>query len=337
MSKPFKILSLDGGGLRGIIPVLILSELEKRTGKRIVDEFDLIAGTSTGALIACGLTVSNDGINPLYTINDLLNIYMEKGSIIFPRKGWLGKIVSSINSLTNPRFKPDGLHLVLTELLGNKCLSDCIKPVFISSYDLLNNEALLFKQRQALAEPSRNALLYDVCRATSAAPTYLPAYSFHYNNHNRLCVDGGIYMNNPTVGVLVEVLKYKDRAPYSRPDLQLEDIHILSLGTGQYTRNLASKKVEGYGLLNWATQITDVMMQAVNKTTSYQADELVSRGNFLRVSLDIEDSDYSDMADSREETRNYLISQVQKQIFNEEYTMKQLTDFIKRNDSPLLV
>jgi patatin-like phospholipase/acyl hydrolase len=332
MSKKFRILSLDGGGLRGIIPVLVLKEIEKRTGKRITDMFDLIAGTSTGALIACGITVSDDGINPKYTLNDIERIYTEKGKEIFPKKNWLKGIVSGISSLKNPKFSEDGIQKVLHDLLGEKRLSDCIKPVFAASFDLYNNEALLFKYRQALSDPTRNARLIDICRATSAAPTYLPAYNFTYNSKTRICVDGGIYMNNPAVGALVEVTKYHKEAPYNKPDLELEDISILSIGTGHYSSEIARKKVEGFGLLDWATNITDVMMQAVNQTSNYQAEELISDENFIRVNVDIDNPKYSDMADSADETRDYLIQLTNSQVLGNSVLMDQIVKLVTKTN-----
>jgi patatin-like phospholipase/acyl hydrolase len=333
MSKKFRILSLDGGGLRGIIPVLVLKEIEKRTGKRIIDMFDMIAGTSTGALIACGITVSDDGINPKYNISDIEKIYTEHGKEIFPKNNWLKGIVSGISSLKNPKFTANGLQKVLEDLLGETRISNCIKPIFVTTFDLYNNEALLFKYRQAIADPSRNARLIDVCRATSAAPTYLPAYNFMYNEKKRVCVDGGIYMNNPSIGALVEITKFHNENPYNIPDLSLNDISILSIGTGHYSSEIARKKVEGFGLLDWATNITDVMMQAVNQTTTYQTEEFISAGNFLRINIDINDAKYSDMSDSSDETRDYLIRQVNSQIIGNSVLMNQLDDLISKTDT----
>ena len=332
MSQKFRILSLDGGGLRGIIPVLILKEIERRTGKRITDTFDMVAGTSTGALIACGITVSDDGKNPKYNLEAIEKIYTERGKDIFPKKNWFSGVVSGISSLKNPKFMPDGLQKVLEELLGEKRIADCMKPIFVTTFDLYNNEALLFKSRQALREANRNARLIDICRATSAAPTYLPAYNFMYNEKKRVCVDGGIYMNNPAVGALVEVTKYHKETPYNFQELSLNDISVLSIGTGHYSSEIARKKVEGFGLLDWATNITDVMMQAVNQTTTYQTEEFVSDGNFLRINLDIDDPKYSDMADSADETREYLIRMVNSQIISNSVLMAQLDKFLNTNN-----
>ena len=330
MKKTFRILSLDGGGLRGIIPVLLLKEIEKRTGKRIVELFDLFAGTSTGGLIVCALTVSDDGKIPVYSLQEVEEIYSKRGNEIFPKKSFAGKIIKSVTSLKTPRFSAKGLDKVLNELLGSRRMTNCLKPILITSFDLYNNEALFFKSRHALAIPGRNALLKDVCRATSAAPTYLPAYKFTFDGKTRVCVDGGVYINNPSVASLVEVTKYHMKPPYDLEEISLNDIQVLSIGTGQYTANIARKKVEKWGLLDWATSITDVMMQAVNQTASYITDELTSLDNFLRINIDIANQKYADMADSSDKTREYLISELNSQVFENTTLMRQLDSFIEK-------
>jgi uncharacterized protein len=330
MAKKFRILSLDGGGLRGIIPVLILKEIEKRSGQKIFNLFDLISGTSTGGLIACGITVSDDGIHPKYSIQQIEDIYTNRGKDIFPKQSALGRLLNSISSLKNPKFSEKGIDNVLTDYFGNKRLTDCIKPLLITSFDLYNNEAVFFKSRHAQQRAECNAYLKDVCRATSAAPTYLPAYKFMFDNKTRVCVDGGMYINNPTVASLVEVTKYYNDPAYQFESVSLDDIVVPSLGTGHYSNDIARKKVEGFGLLDWATNIADVMMQAVNQTTTYQADELTANENFLRINVDITDEKFSDMANSSDDTRNYLINTVQSQLFGNKTLMTQLDTIIAK-------
>ena len=323
-----RILSIDGGGLRGLIPVLILKEIEKRSGKRITDLFDLVAGTSTGGLIACGITVSDDGKTPMYTLSQIEDIYTKQGKDIFPKSNFIKSLIMKVSSLKNPKYSATGLQNVLTGLLGQKRITDCIRPIFISSYDLNNNEAILFKSRHAQNYPENNALLVDVCRATSAAPTYLPAFDLNYENKQRVCIDGGIYMNNPTVGAIIELTKYGSEDPYKLPNLKLDDIAVLSLGTGHYNSEIARHKVEGWGVLDWATRITDVMMQAVNQTTNYEALELTADANFLRINPLIEDARYAEMDDSSEEAMAYFADLVNKEVLGNSALMKQLDQFL---------
>lgn len=326
-NKKFRILSLDGGGLKGIIQITVLKEIERRTGKRITDLFDLIAGTSTGGLIACALTVSDNGVDPKYTLKDIEDIYTIRSQEIFPIKAGLGKWVSKFSSLKNPKFKADGLQNILEEFMGDKRLNDCIKPLFITSLDLYNNETLLFKTRHALIDPLKNALLIDVCRSTSAAPTYLPAYDFMYADKRRLCVDGGLYMNNPSLGAVIEFSRHGTEKPYNFSNVSLEDVVLLSLGTGHHSGEIARQQVEGWGILDWAPEITSVMMQAMNQVTTYEVDELLSQEHYFRVNVTLQDPKHSGIADSSEVTREYWISQVQAQILNNKILMMQMDDF----------
>src|SRR6185437_7952271 len=171
---------------------------------------------------------------------DLEKLYTNDGKTIFPKE----TIITNIKSLVKPKFSPDGLQSVLVNLLGELKISDCLKPIYIPSYDILNNEPVYFKSSSLKTDPATNATLIDVCRATSAAPTYLPAYQFSFGGKQRICVDGGVYMHNPTVGALAEIIH--SAAYYNNYDKQKfpEGIFVLSLGTGHYTADLAKKKFE---------------------------------------------------------------------------------------------
>jgi hypothetical protein len=132
-------------------------------------------------------------------------------------------------------------------------------------------------------------------------------------------------MNNPSVGAIVEASKYHDVYKFS----DFDDIALLSLGTGHYTKDLVKKKVQGFGQLDWAVPITDIMMQAVNQTTCYKAEQLLPEGNFLRLSIDIDEEKYSDMADSSDKTRNYLMDKVKRDVIENPEEMKRLDRFLK--------
>jgi len=322
MRKKVKILSIDGGGLRGIVPVLILKRIEEMTGKKIHELFDVIVGTSTGGIIACGLTCTKDGITPLLTIDKLEELYTTKGDVIFPaKKNFITKSISSINSIYNPKFSPKGLDGLLTEYFGDLTLVDTLKPIIVTSYDIKNNEPLIFKTRNAIWDKTLyNAKLKDVCRATSAAPTYLPSYEMKYEGKERICIDGGIYINNPAMAGVSDVLR-------SMEGLNINDIECLSLGTGIYTENLGVKKTSSWGLLNWAKPITTLMMQANSKATTYECNEILKK--HLRLQISISEESKSDMSDSRKETTDYIINKVHTDILNNEKVMESIRRFFK--------
>jgi len=315
-----RILSIDGGGLRGVVPLLILKEIEKQQGKKIHELFDVIVGTSTGGIIACGLTCTKDGVNPFLTIDQLIELYTSKGDTIFPySKNFFQKVVVGINSIFNPKFSSKGLDGLLEEYFGDMMLSQTLKPIIVSSYDIKNNEVVMFKTRTAKWSKERfDARLKDVCRGTSAAPTYLPSYEMNFNGKERILVDGGVYINNPAIAAIADILR-------SRKGIKLEDIECLSLGTGSYSTSLGIK-AETWGIANWAQPITTVMMQASSKSVVYECQELLEK--YLRVQLEIDDKKRSDMSDSRPATTQYIIDKVNTDIIGNKTIMGKIKKFV---------
>lgn len=318
MKKKFRILSIDGGGLRGIVPLLILKEIENQTGKKIWELFDLIAGTSTGGIIACGLTSTVDGKTPSLTVDQLIELYTTKGEIIFPwKKNFFQKIGRGVNSLFNPKFSPNGLDGLLTDYFGEMKLSNTLKPIIVTSYDIKNNDVVMFKSRLS-GEIGWNAKLKDVCRATSAAPTYLPSYQLAFSGKSRVLIDGGVYVNNPSMAAIADSLK-------SIKGLKLADIEVLSLGTGTHPADLGMKNTPSWGVINWAQPITNIMMQATSNSTVYECDQLLKK--HLRVQIEIEDPKKSDMSDSRPQTTKWICDKVYSDVLNNSVVMKDIKSF----------
>jgi uncharacterized protein len=344
---PFRILSIDGGGLRGIIPVLILRHIEYITGRKIIDCFDLFAGTSTGGLISAGLTVRGENpFSPKHTVEDLVNVYTKRGGEIFPVKNRLHKWYRSRpwSYLFRPQFKADGLQKVLEDLLTGTDgkplkMSDCLKPVFIPAYDLVTNSPVFFKGRHVFNEKEENkdANLIDVCRATSAGPTYLPSYNFKFpHKYGRIktskvtAIDGGVFMNNPAMGALVEILKYREDEFYNFPDLKESDIFVLSIGTGHFSRDISGRS-GNWGKLKWIKPSIDIMMWGNNQAVSYQAGEWLDSGktNHLRLNVDILESRFADMANSGKETIDYLAERVYTDYMNNATLQEKLGRFLE--------
>jgi patatin-like phospholipase/acyl hydrolase len=316
----YRILSLDGGGLRGIIPVLILKKIEEITGKKIYELFDCIVGTSTGGIIAAGLTATKNGKTTHLDLDTLYKLYTTEGDTIFPQpKNIFQKWSKGVKSVFNPKYSPEGLDKLLTQYFGDLTLKNTLKPIIVTSYDLKSNEIIMFKTRNAKWSKQRfDAKLKDVCRATSAAPTYLPSYEMKYDGKDRVLVDGGVYINNPVLAAVSDVIK--------NCDIRLSDIECLSLGTGIHAESLGVK-TEGWGLVEWVKPITTIMMQASSMSVDYQSEQLLKK--HLRLQIRIDDETKTDMADSRPETTKYLVDKVQKEIFDNPDLMKQLEKFFK--------
>ncbi len=331
----FKILSIDGGGLRGIVPLTILKKVEELTGKPIWESFDLIAGTSTGGLITCALTMpinSNDrSMGAKYSLDEIMNVYLTKGQIIFPpRHTELGELISAIDATLHPKYDGTGIEEVFSDFLGESRMNDSLTNIMVCAYDLANNIPLFFKSMSSKTNPEQNIKVYDICRATSAGPTFLPAYEMVYPNGNelpnRLCIDGGVYINNPSMGALAEFSKNHSFYGFGSDDedIKYEEVFVLSIGTGTYSGPITSEQAMNKGELFWATRISDMMMRGANKATDYEMNEMMIEGNYLRLSINIEDEEFSAMDRADNAAAQYLITQTKEQVLNDAVKMQKL-------------
>jgi uncharacterized protein len=135
--QKFRILSIDGGGLRGVVPIRILQAIESKTGKKIHQLFDMMAGTSTGGLIVSCLTLKNPSTGePLYTLEQLSKMYTEEGGTIFPIRSKIGHIIEQAHNLLRPEFSADGMDKVLKMYISNQKIKDSLLPILVTTYDL---------------------------------------------------------------------------------------------------------------------------------------------------------------------------------------------------------
>lgn len=266
MSKQVRILSIDGGGIRGIIPAMILSRLEERTGKRIAQMFDLIAGTSTGGILALALVKPNLQGQPEFPAERLVQLYEEKGKQIFSSSLW--HKFQALGNLAEEKYPTEGIESVLGEYCGQARLSDALTNVLITAYEIEQRFPFLFKSHKAKVNPDYDFYMRDAARATSAAPTYFEPIRITTKDPIEYfaLVDGGVYANNPAMCAYVEA---KTLFP------QAEDVLVVSLGTGQLTRSLPYDRVKGWGLASWAKPILDVVFEGVSGTVDYELKQLL--------------------------------------------------------------
>lgn len=276
----FPILSIDGGGIRGIIPALILAELEKRTGKQVHELFELVAGTSTGGLLALGLTVPGSSAGKArYSAGAMVDLYENDGSRIFKRSIW--HRVRAIGNLSEEKYPSDGIEEVLEEKFGETRLTDALIPVLVTAYDIELRRPHFFKSHKAKQEPERDYLMRDAGRATSAAPTYFePAYvRVSEDDEPVALVDGGVYANNPAACALTEAICEFDADP--------REIALLSLGTGELTRPILYEDARGWGLARWAQPVLNVVFDGVSDTVHYQVQSILGNlagdDRYLRI------------------------------------------------------
>ena len=263
MDRTFKILSIDGGGIRGIIPALVLTEIERRTGRPISKLFDLIAGTSTGGIIALGLTRPGEAGQPRYRAEQIVDLYLREGKRIFSRSLW--HRIRSAEGLLEEKYQAGEVEKVLDEYFGETRLSEALTNVFVTSYEIELRSPWFFRSARP-DEPGRDFPMKKVARATSAAPTYFEPAKLEKSGDPGYwaLVDGGVYANNPTLCGLVE----------ARVAFGADDVFVVSLGTGERTRRIPYAKAKGWGVAGWARPVLDVVFDGVSDTVHFQAQQL---------------------------------------------------------------
>ena len=261
MSDIVKVLSIDGGGIRGLIPATVLAELETRTGKRVAELFDLIAGTSTGGILALGLSKpsADDATRPQYAASDLGDLYKTEGGRIFARSPW--HHIRALDNLVDEKYNASGIEAVLEQYFGDVPLSEAVTEVLVTSYELQTRQPWFFARHKARSQPGWDFPMRFVARATSAAPTYFEPEAVPKTNPTQSLVDGGVYANNPAMCAWVEA---KTLSPGP------EEVLVVSLGTGQHTRAIPYKEAKDWGLAHWAKPILDVVFDGVSDTIDHQ-------------------------------------------------------------------
>jgi predicted acylesterase/phospholipase RssA len=260
-----RILSIDGGGIRGIIPAALLAEIETRTGRPISTLFDLVAGTSTGGIIALGLTIPRCPHAPLYTAQRFVELYEHEGARIFSRS--ILRTVFAVDNVTWKKYSCSGIEQVLEEYFGESRLRDAVTDVLVTSYEISRNFPFFFRSAMASRRPDYDFLTRDVARATSAAPTYFEPMkiSSGTNSDRYTLIDGGVFANNPAACALVE----------ARTTHQDSDYLVVSLGTGCLTRTLPLALVDYWGVARWVKPLLDIVFDGVSSTVDYQMQQIL--------------------------------------------------------------
>jgi uncharacterized protein len=276
-----RVLAIDGGGIRGLIPALVLAELERRAGRRVFELFDLIAGTSTGGIIACALCAPD----PL-PASEVVKLYEEEGPEIFDRS--LFQRIRSADGLLDEKYDDAALDRALERFLGHKRLAETNPDLIVPTYDTALPGPYFFKTTKARDTPASDDFpLSLVARATSAAPTYFEAVEAG----DRALVDGGVFAANPAMSAFAEVLNLEEVSP--------RDVVLLSLGTGERTERHSFDEIKDWGLAKWARPILNVVFDGVSDAVNYQLERVLTGERYwrLQAELTLASDDLDDASD----------------------------------------
>ncbi len=293
--KPFRILALDGGGIRGAFTAAFLAGIEDHLQCRICDYFDLVAGTSTGGIIAAALAAGEP-------VQRIVEFYRQRGPAIFQRpirnKSIGGRIRDKVlghifpNSgvdydwLVAPKYEATALRSALEEVFADRTIEglNCCRAV-IPSVDLTRGQTVVFKTPHLPGlVRDRRLRIVDVLLTTTAAPTYFPHASI---GEGSAYVDGGLWANNPTMVAVAEALRIGSVCvrPEVDPKFDLDGITVLSVGTGQ-TRYVARPPAGGGGIVWWLVPLIEIMSSSQAQGVHFQS-QYVLRDRYCRVDFEV--------------------------------------------------
>ncbi|MDG2442459.1 MAG: patatin-like phospholipase family protein [Luminiphilus sp.] len=287
-NPPRRVLSIDGGGIRGIIPAMVVAHIERKMGKPAHELFDLMVGTSTGGILALGLSRPGASRPAQFSARWVVKLYEEQGANIFEYSLW--RKLRTVGGILDEAYSHEVLEGILGRYFADATLGDCKVPTMVTSYDIQNRRTVFLKSWYADHQLVRCC---DAARATSAAPTYFEPKPLDTGDVASVLIDGGIFMNSPSVSAYAEARKLF-------PD---EPISVLSLGTGELTRPIAFGEARTWGSALWVMSLLDCMFDGVSKAADHQMQLFLSeRYQRLQTSLERASDDMDDA--SEENIRN---------------------------------
>jgi uncharacterized protein len=257
----YRILALDGGGLRGIFATAVLTEAENAFGHAFLSSFNLFVGTSTGGIIALGLASGR-------SCREMLDLYRSIGPRIFsnPRR---------LRRLVRPKYDRSELDALLRDVFGaNTRMNDLGRHVCITAHELVSGTTRVWKDdHSSELRWGGEQLVWKVAAATSAAPTYFaPVQLGDVDSH----IDGGIWGNNPSLVGITEAVRYAGR--------DLRDIRLLSVGTaGRILRVESHTRAARMGLAQWSTRALRLLQESSSMAAGNQARLLLGDQSYLRI------------------------------------------------------
>lgn len=266
-----KMLCLDGGGIRGVFTVSILHEIEQEYKQPIAELVDLVAGTSTGSIIASSISIKKP-------MKDVLSGYKKYGKQIFTRQAKVGLFKSIYSDRQLRRF--------IMDAFGNRRLKDITSPLLIPAVDLTHGRPFVHRSNYGnKASKDLTIHLWDAVLSSCSAPVYFPPNNIE---NNYLSIDGGLWANNPSLVCITEGLDYFK--------LKLEEMEILSIGTGLQKIDFTIQKNKYWGVKQWlpfrfpsmkvTPKLLDLAMQLSSESVSYQSKHLLGE-NYIRLNREL--------------------------------------------------
>lgn len=253
--KNFRILSIDGGGIKGLYSAKILEKFEEKFNCLTSDHFDMICGTSTGGLIALAVSLK-------IPAKDICRFYEEKGPQIFPKQNKLTSFIRQ--TFYNGKFDDTGLKNALIEIFEDKKIKDAHNLLCIPSYSITEHKPIVFKYDHTDLERDNNTSMVEIALATSAAPTYFPLANLSSYNNTQF-IDGGVWANNPTLVGILEALTYF----VGDHPKEYSSINVLSLSSLSITAGNKTNLKRHRAFINWRDELFETSMNGQSFFTDF--------------------------------------------------------------------
>jgi uncharacterized protein len=273
-TQKYRILSLSGGGIRGVMTALWLHRLEKKLGSPLYQHFDLVAGTSTGAILACAVATGK-------STEEMIRVYRDRGGEIFPSQpqqffNRLSRVISQ--GADAPRYDGKGLEKVLRDEFKDDRFNQLKVPTLITSYNLLDRAALVLKTTKV---EHQDLPVWQVAKASASAPVYFPAQLLTLNGTLVPAIDGGVVANNPTACAIAEAVRFTaSLAPAEQ--IPLSQFVVASFGTGDVVKPITVSQSQQWGALAWVLPLIDVLFDGSADSVDYIARQLLEDSNYFR-------------------------------------------------------
>ncbi|MEA5466360.1 CBASS cGAMP-activated phospholipase [Leptothoe sp. PORK10 BA2] len=262
MTRIYRILSIDGGGIKGVFPAAFLATLEDAIGDHVANYFDLIVGTSTGGIVALGLGLG-------LSATEILGFYERYGPQIFQQR----TILSGLRHWLFAKYSDATLRQALEETFGDRRLGESNQRLVIPSLNLDTGEAYLYKTaHHRRFERDYKELVVTVALATSAAPTFFPT---HLSEGGTAFIDGGVWANNPAAIAMIEAVKTLQWNP--------ETVRLLSLGCSTPPVSVGWERWLPLGKVGWANRVVEMVMAGQSSFSLGAAQLFAGEENVLRV------------------------------------------------------
>jgi patatin-like phospholipase/acyl hydrolase len=296
------LFTFDGGGIRGLIPAVLVTAIEKELDASLIsllreptangeltESHDYLAGTSTGSIVACAIAAG-------FTGQEIQSLMTENANEIFPSispRLWsrLKRSIWGLQGASAPKYDGEGLGAVLQGIFSKPNSDIPMKfgelkvRTLVTSYDAFSRRPVIFKSwKKAHADLN----LWEVIKASCSAPTYFPAHIMSVDGVERPLIDGGMVVNNPAACLLSSVLKETGNS--AKTGLDTHSIALASFGTGEVTRPITAKEALEWGVFEWAMPIIDVMFDGSSDATHYCCKQLLGVDNYYRFQMPLTDA-----------------------------------------------